>query len=383
MTITVPSAAAPPRRRQLIEQSWDRMRRQGIRPDRRVPSITADGADEARRGASELLSLVPMMNRHLGVLTDDEVLVFVLADEGGRVVHRESSGTLRDNADRLGFAVGAGWGERQVGTNAIGTALVSRQAVQIHAREHFLMNQYGWSCAAVPIRDPRTSGLMGVVDVSVAAEQAHPATLSLASLLAHAAHLELRERHRRDLDVLRQSSWAHPATSGGEWLVVDENGWIADAAVPGTLRRVRLPAEPTGGALLVPGVGDVEAIPVRGGWILRPEDGQAGQTAEIRLRLQTGEGGAAVLLESATARHRVELSSRHAQLLGLIMTSATGASARELSEQVYGSAEHAVAVRAEISRLRRLLGDLIVAGPYRLAPGVVGQVDVPLGAGTR
>ncbi|MGO3886527.1 MAG: GAF domain-containing protein [Mycetocola sp.] len=365
------------RRRRLIEQSWSRMRHQGVRPDRRVPRADPQAADPDAPATRELLSLVPMMNTHLGALTEDEVLVFVLADETGRVVHRESAGTLTSKADQLGFGVGAAWGERQVGTNAIGTALVSRQAVHIHATEHFLSNQHDWSCAGVPIWDPRSAGLLGVVDVSVPAQQSHPATLSLASLLAHTAHLELRERHRRELEQLRHLAWTHPAARGGEWSVVDRHGWIADAADFGTQRRVRLPDGIEPGAVVIPGLGERVAERLGDGWVLRAGGSHPAAPPELALHLIRTDTGADAVLESVAARHTVQLSARQAQLLSMILSAPRGLSARALSEQLYGSATHTVTVRAEISRLRRQLGDIIVAAPYRLAAGIV--AGTPLG----
>ena len=47
-----------------------------------------------------------------------------------------------------------------------------------------------------------------------------------------------------------------------------------------------------------------------------------------------------------------------------------GLSAEALSRALYGDAEHVVTVRAEVSRLRRLLGALVNTRPYRLADQV-------------
>jgi len=46
-----------------------------------------------------------------------------------------------------------------------------------------------------------------------------------------------------------------------------------------------------------------------------------------------------------------------------------------LSAALYGDREHLVTVRAEMSRLRRSLGGLLLARPYRLAPEV--EVALP------
>ena len=44
--------------------------------------------------------------------------------------------------------------------------------------------------------------------------------------------------------------------------------------------------------------------------------------------------------------------------------------AARLSTALFGDEEHCVTVRAEVSRLRRVIGGLVSTNPYRLADGV-------------
>jgi hypothetical protein len=44
--------------------------------------------------------------------------------------------------------------------------------------------------------------------------------------------------------------------------------------------------------------------------------------------------------------------------------------AAQLSTALFGDQEHCVTVRAEVSRLRRVIGGLVTTNPYRLATGV-------------
>jgi len=65
------------------------------------------------------------------------------------------------------------------------------------------------------------------------------------------------------------------------------------------------------------------------------------------------------------------LSTRHAEVLVLLAhAGAAGLDAAALSRAIYGDREHVVTVRAEMSRLRRTLGGLLLARPYRIAPDV-------------
>ncbi|MCS3789780.1 hypothetical protein HNP11_003978 [Tsukamurella ocularis] len=61
--------------------------------------------------------------------------------------------------------------------------------------------------------------------------------------------------------------------------------------------------------------------------------------------------------------------ARHAQILALLADGA-GRSAAQLAEALFGDPGRVVTVRAEISRLRRVLSGVIAAQPYRFADGV-------------
>ena len=69
------------------------------------------------------------------------------------------------------------------------------------------------------------------------------------------------------------------------------------------------------------------------------------------------------------------LSTRHAEMLLLLVRAGrAGMDAAALSQALYGHVSSLVTVRAEVSRLRKALGGLVLTRPYRLAP----QVDVAL-----
>ena len=75
------------------------------------------------------------------------------------------------------------------------------------------------------------------------------------------------------------------------------------------------------------------------------------------------------------------LSTRHAEVLALLAYAGpAGMDAGALSAALYGDREHLVTVRAEMSRLRRGLGGLLLARPYRIAPDVAVTVPEPAGS---
>jgi hypothetical protein len=90
----------------------------------------------------------------------------------------------------------------------------------------------------------------------------------------------------------------------------------------------------------------------------------------LRLSLELDSRPVRAVVEG-TNRWLHPLSARPAELLLLLaMAGDTGTNAAELSRALYGDGAHLVTVRAELSRLRRTLGGLLLARPYRIAPGV-------------
>jgi hypothetical protein len=63
----------------------------------------------------------------------------------------------------------------------------------------------------------------------------------------------------------------------------------------------------------------------------------------------------------------VELSRRHSELMVLLALRPEGMSAEEVAIALYGDFGKPVTARAELSRLRRVLGARLLAEPYRLA----------------
>jgi hypothetical protein len=68
---------------------------------------------------------------------------------------------------------------------------------------------------------------------------------------------------------------------------------------------------------------------------------------------------------------RVDLSPRHSEILTLLALHPDGLGSEEIAAEIHGTDVKAVTIRAEMSRLRRRLGCLLVGAPYRLVADVV------------
>ncbi|MDQ0380527.1 hypothetical protein FB470_004521 [Amycolatopsis thermophila] len=350
----------PLRPRDVVSRSWSRVLGLGLKAD----GLNARdwlGEDELarRREASPLRDAVGDLRQVLGGMSH---VLLVVTDADGVILWREGTPAVRRRADDLGFFEGAEWTEERVGTNAIGTAIAEAAPVELLAGEHFEQDQHPWYCTASPVHDPRTGELLGVIDVSGPALTLHPAIGALVETGRRFAEAQIWRWHQHRLDRLRQVG--EPLLAAGPAIVVDDHGWVAASAGVSVGDRIAVPAG--GEPIAVPGLGACLPERLGEGWLIRP----AGPGRRVTLDLDLS-GTPLLTLQGGDTGWRRPLTRRHAEILVLLHRAGpAGLSAERLSRALYGDAEHLVTVRAEVSRLRRLLGALVDTRPYRLADGV-------------
>ncbi|WP_116707622.1 GAF domain-containing protein [Actinomycetospora cinnamomea] len=353
--------------RRVVSRSWDRVLSYGVAPDgRSLDDPAPPEVVERRRAESPIAGVLPQLRASLTAVAEDAEHIMVITAADGFVLWREGALRVGRLADDLGFLPGADWTEASVGTNAIGTALAEHASVQLFSAEHFVRAQHPWTCTASPIHDPRTGEMLGVVDLSGPAPTVHPTTVALVHTAVRLAETGLWAAHETRLDRLRAVAAPLLARETGPALVVDDHGWVA--AATGLAPRDRVAVPRAGEALLVHGLGACLPDRVPGGWLLRPSSSAGPGSTRLRLDLDADPPGAVVEGREAW-RHA--LGRRHLQILALLMRAGSdGLDAAAISRALYDDADHLVTVRAELSRLRRVLGGLLAARPYRIAPGV-------------
>ncbi|WP_427016809.1 transcriptional regulator [Pseudarthrobacter sp. P1] len=305
--------------RSLVLESWERSLVLLSSPDVALPPVVWDNAELAQiRGAHPLAAILPVISKLLVQPSLGTGLLVAVGDEHGRLLWVEGDSGAMRAAEGIGFASGTDWSEGAVGTSAPGTALVLGRSLQISGTEHFSPSVHPWSCTAVPLHDPDSGGILGVVDITGGAEAAAGHTLHLveAAVAAAEAHLRIQRLERR-AEAPRRN---RPAGS------------------------TPAPAKP----------------------LYRDS-----------LQILGRETG----LLHVNGRE-VPLSERHAEILAVLALHPQGLSAEELAAMVYPNEVSTITVRAEMVRLRRILhkhGNTLVpqSRPYRLsAPLVVDAAQV-------
>lgn len=352
-----------------IEESWQRMLRRGVDPDRdRRAGLLPLEEIERRRQASPLREVLPVLRDGLVSIAEAAQHIMVVADPEGRVLWREGKSSVLRKGDAHGFVLGADWNESLVGTNGVGTPLVSRRPVQVHSAEHFVSTHDTWTCAGAPVTDPRDGRLIGVVDVSGPLATMHPATLKLVTTVTRLAEAELRNAHFAALDRLRTVASPLLARLTGRALAVDVNGW--PAAVTGMQPPGRLPLPKSlGSRVWLPSLGMCSVEPLPGGWLVRPEERSTAAPTRVVVDLSLPRRPF-VTVSGEAGSWAKELSPRHAELLYVLALYRDGRSAAQLAQDIFEDPTRTVTVRAEMSRLRRHLAQVLAHRPYRFTEDV-------------
>jgi sigma-54 dependent transcriptional regulator, acetoin dehydrogenase operon transcriptional activator AcoR len=161
------SGAVGPLVRPTIAQSWLRSRQLGIQPTLQ-PHPIERGLERLLN--SELRQLLVRASQHvidrLVDLTDGSSLSFTLTDADGLILAQRGKAQFWAQNERVGAVLGTRWAELDVGTNGIGTALASRQTMQVFAAEHYCEALHGTTCTAALVRHPITRQPIGVFDIT-------------------------------------------------------------------------------------------------------------------------------------------------------------------------------------------------------------------------
>jgi hypothetical protein len=288
----------------MVADSWLRSIAAGINVDTSEPPITLDRPELGDYRAEHPLSRIfPLLYDVLGQAAQECDSVMAVADEYGQLLWVCGPPDVLRRAEAISFVEGAQWDEEHAGTNAPGTALRLDAPVTIRAVEHFVRPVQRWSCAAAPIHDPVSHRILGVVDITGGEDIGSPQTIAMIRAAARMAESELGR-----LGGAEQRLWRPPTAAGAQ---------------------------------------DPVALTAAGG-----------------LHLQAlGRPDLVVTLE----RRSFRLSPRHSEILVVLAGHEEGLSGDELAVLLYPGDNTSGTLRAEMVRLRALLGSHALASrPYRL-----------------
>ena len=181
--------------RRLVRESWQRSLSLRLDPltAQAAPNLSRDELDRLR-ASHPLAAVRPVIDRLLVRHAAESGLIVAVGDESGRLLWIDGDSAVRTKAEDMLFVPGADWSEARVGTSAPGTALTLDHGIQIRRAEHFSQLAHAFSCTAVPVHDPVTGAVLGVIDITGGDGAVEPNTLPLVEAAVAALEAELRIR---------------------------------------------------------------------------------------------------------------------------------------------------------------------------------------------
>ncbi|MGQ3676066.1 sigma-54-dependent Fis family transcriptional regulator [Xanthobacter sp. TB0139] len=158
--------------------------------------------------------------------------IVILSSPTGLLLDTVGSPDFADKAARVTLQPGADWSETARGTNAVGTALMERRAVEVHGAQHYAEPHGILSCAAAPILDPRGE-LVGLLDLSGPSSTHQLHALALVQLAAAQVEHRMFETAFAGHDVVRFHTDPHFLGTPHEGILVFQDHRLVAANRPG------------------------------------------------------------------------------------------------------------------------------------------------------
>lgn len=190
-----------------IMESWYRCKKDQVNPylNKGKHILTDELLDIQREKNSFLLEVASPQLSRMNQSIKDSGMMALLVDPDGYVLSLSGNEKILDEAGKINFVEGVCWTEGEVGTNAIGTALKTGEAVMIQGTEHYSIASHKWSCSAMPILN-EDGKILGVLDISCPVEYFHPSMLGMVANLAYTIEQEMGMRsYKKELALTQHS----------------------------------------------------------------------------------------------------------------------------------------------------------------------------------
>jgi len=145
--------------RTSILDSWQRCRSMGLSPDQSDLPFREDFDPDDRL----VHAAVPVLDRLQSRFAGSAINVSVADESGTVVLRRFGQASLARSLPEIQSVPGFVFAEQVAGTNGIGLALAERQPIRVYGAEHFAERSQGSACRALPVRDPLSGHIEGVL----------------------------------------------------------------------------------------------------------------------------------------------------------------------------------------------------------------------------
>ncbi|MFF6780545.1 SpoIIE family protein phosphatase [Streptomyces sp. NPDC012510] len=154
-----------------ILNSWQRCRSLGLSPDQSDLPFR----DDFDRDDRIARAAVPVLDRLESRFAGSAINISVADENGTVLLRRFGEASLARGLPDIQTVPGFVFAERFAGTNGIGLALAERRLIRVYGAEHFAERSQASACRALPVRDPLSGRIEGVLCFGYPRGFEHPA----------------------------------------------------------------------------------------------------------------------------------------------------------------------------------------------------------------
>ncbi|MFJ5997715.1 SpoIIE family protein phosphatase [Streptomyces sp. NPDC092370] len=145
--------------RTSILNSWQRCRTLGLSPD----TLELPYREDFDPGGRIARAAAPVLDRLQATFAGSQVNISVADANGTVLLRRFGDPSMARRLPAIQVVPGFVFAEQVAGTNGIGLALAERQLIRVYGAEHFAERSQQNACVALPVRDPLSGRIEGVL----------------------------------------------------------------------------------------------------------------------------------------------------------------------------------------------------------------------------
>lgn len=216
------------KKEEIIKNSHQRSKVYGIEKERTFSKkiLMGNEVSSALDKNKELIEVAFEFINMLYDFLDTSGFIIFLTDNEGCILNIIGDKKIIESAKRLDMVVGTYMDEKNIGTNAMGTAIKEDAPIQISEKEHFINVYHRWTCSAAPIHN--TNGkIIGTLNLTGNSELVHPHTLGLvvAAVKSIENQLKVESSKRRLTEAYQYMNVIMNSISSGI-IAVDKEGIV-------------------------------------------------------------------------------------------------------------------------------------------------------------
>ena len=188
-----------------VKNAYDRCVKYGVEEDLIVSKRIIDSEKLNRKlldNKDLIITAKPFINQLYDFVEGSDFFI-ILTDKDGCILSITGDEKILDRAKSLMMIPGAYMDEKNIGTNAMGTALAENRPVQISGAEHFIKVYHRWTCSGAPIHDEH-GNIIGALDLTGNCDCVHSHTLGMVVAAVKAIESIMRLNAKNQL--LRENS---------------------------------------------------------------------------------------------------------------------------------------------------------------------------------